>query len=430
MEKLYIKNNRYVYYPDYNKLINADLQDIFENSAKGNLELPTVDKEVNLEILEKEVANINQIILEVTRSCNLRCKYCAFGGDYFFERTHSPDKMPFTVAKKGIDYLAELFRYRKDKTFSVSFYGGEPFIHFDLIKAVVQYTREKLSNLDIDFYLTTNGTLLNEEIIRYIIKNNFSVLVSLDGPQPVHDSKRVFKNNKGSHRVITRNLKKIKSINPDYFRERIRFAATVSPDLSLLERYHYFTKDGLVKDQGFSSSMVDPEGTRYFEKLKGRKDSMKNEIQEIFSHIKDKLLKNESLVPFEQNFLKTIKDTGKHCSSGAYSTLAGTCLFGTRLFLDVFGTFHTCERVNHTFPIGNIDNGLDFKRMVKMANEFKMLVKEKCSNCVARHFCKICYAGADGNGEFTVSQKFCTKMKESVRFRLETFIDFKTHSAL
>ena len=81
----------------------------------------------------------------------------------------------------------------------IGFYGGEPLLEFELIKKCVKYARKELKGKQINFALTTNATLLNDEIINYFIEHSFIVTVSIDGPKEMHDDERRFaKNNKGS----------------------------------------------------------------------------------------------------------------------------------------------------------------------------------------------------------------------------------------
>jgi uncharacterized protein len=86
----------------------------------------------------------------------------------------------------------------------VSFYGGEPLLQFDLIKKVIEYCNR--SGPDINYYMTTNGTLLTDEMIDFIIKNDIIMTFSLDGYKSNHDRNRVFMNDKGSFDTVMKNI--------------------------------------------------------------------------------------------------------------------------------------------------------------------------------------------------------------------------------
>ncbi|MEA3295822.1 MAG: radical SAM protein [Patescibacteria group bacterium] len=134
---------------------------------------------------------MNQLSLEITQNCNLRCKYCVYGEDYFYYRSRSNKEMEYEVTKKGIEYVFNIINERNKKEFSLSFYGGEPLLNFEIIKKIVKYSKKLFNKWKLRFSITTNGTLIDEEIINFLILNNFQVLISLDGPKDVHDAKRI-----------------------------------------------------------------------------------------------------------------------------------------------------------------------------------------------------------------------------------------------
>ena len=173
-------------------------------------ETPNADEDfINKEIIEFPYP---QIILGLTEDCNLRCKYCIFSGSYENMRTHGFAKMPKDVAIKSvdkfIDYVKEWKEFAPEKKPVISFYGGEPLLEYDMIKEVVAHVKTK--NFKPMFALTTNGNLLNDEIIEFFVTNDFAVSVSLDGPEELHDKNRVFENGEGSFHTIYTNIMKLK----------------------------------------------------------------------------------------------------------------------------------------------------------------------------------------------------------------------------
>ena len=145
---------------------------------------------------------LKSLILTVTEDCNLRCKYCAYSGNYVYRREHSKKYMSFEVAKKAIDYyfsqVNQGIKYNPFKKVLVTFYGGEPLLNFNLIKKCVSYINTNYDNIDLDYSITTNGTLLSEKIIQWLLEHDFYLHISLDGPEEEHDRCRVYENGKGT----------------------------------------------------------------------------------------------------------------------------------------------------------------------------------------------------------------------------------------
>lgn len=139
--------------------------------------------------LEEILNNCMRIMtLQVTQNCNLRCKYCVYSGSYS-NRVHSNKRMSFETAKSAIDFLYA--HSSMTTSIGIGFYGGEPLLEFDLLKKCVEYAKMKFIGKDLSFTLTTNATLLTEEIMKFFVKNNFFVTISFDGPQVIQDKNRV-----------------------------------------------------------------------------------------------------------------------------------------------------------------------------------------------------------------------------------------------
>ena len=158
-----------------------------------------------------------QMILGVTEECNLACRYCVFSDVYSNTRNSSPKKMTIQTAKKALDYYMQLLeegkKYNPVRDPSLGFYGGEPLLNFDLIRQSVTYLLETYPDEKISYHITTNGTLLTDEIIDFLIKNRFSISISLDGPENEHDRNRVYANGKGTFKDVIKNIKKIRDLH-------------------------------------------------------------------------------------------------------------------------------------------------------------------------------------------------------------------------
>lgn len=157
------------------------------------------------------------LILIATHDCNLRCKYCAYSGKYFYNRTHANLKMNIATAQKAINLLKIPEKYKKiNKTFFINFYGGESLLNFDLIRFCKEYAdqRKQQTGEKFAFVIETNGTLLIPEVADFLAKSNIFCAISLDGPKEIHDKYRVYKNGKSSYDTIIKNLHYLKRHYP------------------------------------------------------------------------------------------------------------------------------------------------------------------------------------------------------------------------
>ena len=153
--------------------------------------------------LKKRDSVIKALCLHVAHTCNLNCEYCFAGqGKY-----HGEDAlMSFEVGKKALDFLVENSGTRKN--LEVDFFGGEPLVNFDVVKQLVSYARsiEEKVGKHFRFTLTTNGVLLNDEVIDFLNKEMNNVVLSLDGRKEVNDAKRKRLDGEGSYDIIVPNF--------------------------------------------------------------------------------------------------------------------------------------------------------------------------------------------------------------------------------
>ena len=149
---------------------------------------------------------IKAMCLHIAHSCNLNCSYCfASQGKYHGDRA----LMSFETGKQAFDFLIANSGTRRN--LEVDFFGGEPLMNFDVVKQLVEYARkvEKEHNKNFRFTLTTNGVLLDDDVIEYLNKEMSNVVLSLDGRKEIHDHFRVDYNGNGSYDKILPKFKKL-----------------------------------------------------------------------------------------------------------------------------------------------------------------------------------------------------------------------------
>ena len=163
-------------------------------------------------IVEKPKRRIplQTLVLNVTSKCNLSCGYCyEYGEDRIVEATTKPRFMNEEIAKQSVDFM---FAESDDSpTVNLTFFGGETLMNFKVLKSALAYARERAGALgkEVNSSLTTNATLLREEVIDWIVENDVGVTVSIDGAREQQDKHRTFSNGMGSYDIIIPNIKQL-----------------------------------------------------------------------------------------------------------------------------------------------------------------------------------------------------------------------------
>ena len=172
--------------------------DITALAEQGKLFAPDVYRDKAFDFKNRNTV-VKALCLHVAHTCNLNCEYCfAAQGKYHGERA----VMSLEVGKASIDFLIKHSGTRRN--LEVDFFGGEPLMNFDVVKEIVAYARsiEKEHNKNFRFTLTTNGVLVDDEVIEWANRECHNVVLSLDGREEVHDRLRKTVNGKGSYATI------------------------------------------------------------------------------------------------------------------------------------------------------------------------------------------------------------------------------------
>ncbi|MBQ9113137.1 MAG: thioether cross-link-forming SCIFF peptide maturase [Clostridia bacterium] len=172
---------------------------IEELKAAGKLFTPDTFEPMAGDLKRKTSGVVKALCLHVAHICNLNCSYCfASQGKYHGDRA----VMSLEVGKRALDFLIENSTGRRN--LEVDFFGGEPLMNFDMIRELVAYAREreKECGKNFRFTLTTNGVLIDDDVIEFANKEMSNVVLSLDGRKEVHDRYRVDYAGQGSWEKI------------------------------------------------------------------------------------------------------------------------------------------------------------------------------------------------------------------------------------
>ena len=369
---------------------------------------------------------LSRIYLQITQNCNLRCNYCVYSGNYQ-NRTHSNKIMDFEMAKKAIDYLVKHSYDSFECT--VGFYGGEPLLEFELIKKVISYIKSNYPDKKFSYTITTNGTLLSSEIANYLVENNFSLVISLDGHKECQDTNRRFINGKGTFDVIMKNLENIKRQHPDYF-PKILINSVLSPDADIKNIKDFFSTNDLIRDIRVMSTAVSsaysneeiyyPDEYRAVERFETFKCMLWLIGKLNFDKTSDLFTRWSGPATEKYRMMKKVGKVSEINHPG------GPCIPGKhRLFIDVEGNMFPCERISEKSKImnmGNLNTGINIKKVKEIIN-VGSCTKEECMKCWCFIFCGQCAAHADKledrpSPEMRLSR--CDQLKDSV---IENFLD-------
>lgn len=369
----------------------------------------TGDSVLNLKkMLSTQVFNIT---LELTEKCNLRCKYCIYHPSHPNYRKFGHKNMSFETAKKAIDFLDN--HSSNNKEVYIGFYGGEPLLNFNLLEKCINYGNTKFKNKNVLYSMTTNATLITEDIAKFLVKNKVLITVSLDGPEAVHNENRVYANNKGSFNDAVKGLKNLiiaykkEHINPSFGFNIV----TTGPNYE--EKYdkiqHFFKDSSWIPDNLLSlCTLVDP-GPKEMEYVLPQSEKEKyytNNIHEPlidWSNNKKQKSYNKNLFSqgdIDKGLLRIHKRLLLDNPVKQYG-MNGCCVPGhRRLYITVDGKFYPCERIGNVPSLGNVDEGFNIPKINKFyVKDFINEAKKYCKNCWAVNLCSVCYTNCyDKNG--------------------------------
>ena len=324
---------------------------------------------------KKRPTVVKALCLHIAHDCNLACRYCfAEEGEYHGHR----ELMSYEVGKKALDFLIANSGSRRN--LEVDFFGGEPLMNWQVVKDLVKYGREqeKLHDKNFRFTLTTNGVLLNDEVMEFANKEMGNVVLSIDGRKEIHDHMRPFRNGKGSYDLIVPKFQQFaESRNQDKYYVRGTFT-------------HYnldFADDVLhLADLGFKQISVEPVVAEDSEEYALREE----DLPKLFAEYDKLAARNgrKEKIPerISISFYFMIDLEGGPCVA---KRLSG-CGSGTEyLAVTPWGDFYPCHQFvgNEEFLMGNVWDGV---KRTDIRDEFKccnVYAKEKCRNCFARFYC-------------------------------------------
>lgn len=354
-----------------------DVKDIFDDleELRKAGKLFTEDEFANVAFdFKKRQSVVKALCLHVAHDCNLACKYCFAGeGEYKGDRA----LMSYEVGKRAFDFLVENSGTRHN--LEVDFFGGEPLMNWDVVKQLVAYGHEleKTHDKKFRFTLTTNGVLLDDEVMEFANREMSNVVLSLDGRKEVHDRLRTTANGKGSYDLIVPKFIKMAESRgqKDYY---IRGTYT-----------HYntdFTSDILhMADLGFKEISIEPVVADPNEPYALKKEDLPKLCYE-YDRLAVEMLKRRRAGNGFNFYHYMIDLTGGPC---IVKRISG-CGVGTEyMAVTPCGDFYPCHQFvgDPDFLMGNVYDGITnagVRDTFKLCNVY---AHEECKTCFARLYC-------------------------------------------
>ncbi|MBR1891536.1 MAG: thioether cross-link-forming SCIFF peptide maturase [Clostridia bacterium] len=354
--------------------VNDCIDDVEQLIAEGKLFTKDTYKPLAGELKERSKGIIKALCLHVAHACNLNCEYCfASQGKYHGERA----LMSFEVGKRALDFLIDHSGTRRN--LEVDFFGGEPLLNFQVVKDLVKYARsvEKEKNKNFRFTLTTNGVLIDDDVIDFCNREMSNVVLSLDGRKSVHDRFRVDYQGKGSYDVIVPKFQKLVKArgNKNYY---MRGTFThYNPD---------FLEDVMTMyNLGFTELSMEPVVC-----AEGDKSKLTEQDLPIVMEQYEKLAQvmNEKRIegkPFTfYHYMLDLND-----GPCVYKRISG-CGSGTEyMAVTPTGDLYPCHQFvgEQKFLLGNVFDGVKNSETQAEFADCNVYSRPECENCWAKLYC-------------------------------------------
>ncbi|MBE6611482.1 MAG: thioether cross-link-forming SCIFF peptide maturase [Ruminococcaceae bacterium] len=326
------------------------------------------------ELKEKTSGVIKALCLHVAHTCNLNCEYCfASQGKYHGDRA----VMSLEVGKRALDFLIENSGTRRN--LEVDFFGGEPLMNFQMVKDLVAYAREieKKHNKNFRFTLTTNGMLIDDDVIDFANREMSNVVLSLDGRKESHDRFRVDYAGKGSFdRIVPRFQQLVKARGGENYYMRGTFTHA-NPD---------FLEDiKVMLDLGFNELSMEPVVCASGDPAELTEEDMVI-VKEQYEKLAELMIERDKAGKPFTFYHYMIDLTGGPC---IYKRISG-CGSGTEyMAVTPWGDLYPCHQFvgDEKFKLGDIYNGVDNTAIQEEFRSCNVYAREECRDCWAKLYC-------------------------------------------
>ncbi|MBR9838481.1 MAG: quinohemoprotein amine dehydrogenase maturation protein [Rhodobacteraceae bacterium] len=391
----------------------SELTDCVKSFLDLDIVRDAAEPEVARSIVPVEEIPLSTIILNVNTGCNLACTYC------YKEDLAIPskgEKMRFETAKASIELLLKQASGRD--RINVVFFGGEPLSNMPLIREVVAYAEPRAAELGkiVDFSLTTNATLLTEEMVDWFNAHRFALTVSMDGPKALHDVNRKTVGGKGTYDVVSQ---KVRMLLARYTARPVGVRVTLTRGVTDVIGIH----DHLKYDLGFAEVGFGPATSGPIAVFNLDQDALKRVFEDMKalgrSYVEAACRgENIGFSNMHQLLTDIAQGTKKQVPCGAGLGM---------LAVDKEGDLHLCHRfVGSDQPTyGNVDRGIDVPKLARFIETAQDRTEFGCKTCRIRSICAGgCYheSYARQGDAFAPVYHYCDLMRDWVDFGVEAYV--------
>ena len=366
---------KYGHLPEVTEEEVAECYDqILSLRESGKLWAPDTFQPMAGKLKEKTSGVVKALCLHIAHTCNLNCSYCfASQGKYHGDRA----VMSFEVGKRALDFLIENSGSRRN--LEVDFFGGEPLMNFDVVKQLVAYARsvEKEKGKNFRFTLTTNGLLIDDDVIDFANREMSNVVLSLDGRQEIHDRFRVDYAGKGSwERIVPKFQKLVEARGGKNYYMRGTFTHA-NPD---------FLEDiRQMLDLGFTELSMEPVVCAEGDPSELTQEDLPIVLDQYEKLAELMLERDREGRPF--TFYHYMIDlTGGPC---IYKRISG-CGSGTEyMAVTPWGDLYPCHQFvgEEAFRLGDIWTGVSNTEKQEEFASCNVYARKDCSDCWAKLYC-------------------------------------------
>lgn len=365
---------------------------------------------------------VSMFTIEMTQQCNLRCKYCIYSGEYDNRRSHKDLVFP----DESIPALIEFVSSHADKSapiITICFYGGEALLQKDKILKIIS----KLGSLKfpIEYTISTNGVLLNEETIDWVCSvPNLKVTITIDGNKILHDANRVFPSGKGSFDIVMKNLKRFKDTYPQEYDNRVQFLSTVDSISRLHELSQFWDQTPIISEHrpvhissiipNFSKGAVSDLTSLLKKQLAIYEEALSLYLKGEENILTDELKRLIGIIEHREFFELPQKQRFITCCHNPYSC-----------FITASGQLYVCEKFNEEFSVGNLKKGFDRNALIRINEIFIRRKNSHCSRCWAKRLCRICATNV--NHSFPEFEFFCVRERQKIRLALKYYCEIQEY---
>lgn len=349
-------------------------EQVKELEKQGKLFSPDTFEPMAGKLKEKTSGVVKALCLHVAHTCNLNCSYCfASQGKYHGERA----LMSFEVGKRALDFLVENSGTRRN--LEVDFFGGEPLMNFDVVKKLVAYARsiEKEKNKNFRFTLTTNGVLIDDDVIEFSNREMSNVVLSLDGRKEVHDKFRVDYAGNGSwEKIVPKFQKFVQARGGKNYYMRGTFTHH-NPD---------FLEDiRAMLDLGFNELSMEPVVCAAGDPSELTQDDLPIVLKQYEKLAELMIEREEAGKPFTfYHYMIDLK--GGPC---IYKRISG-CGSGTEyMAVTPWGDLYPCHQFvgEEKYKLGDVFGGVTNKLAQDEFASCNVYAREECKDCWAKLYC-------------------------------------------